>query len=543
MFRSTRAAALALPFLLCLCPTSTLSQQKDEAFYESVDVSVVNIEVFVTDGDGKRVTGLTRDDFEVYEDGKKVEVSYFYASEGTKTRRLIAGTPEAEAERLQLAVYFDLQSLPRYARPKLMGAVEDFLVARAQPGEKALIASYNGADSLRVRHVSMERQALSAVLQEIAAIRGLNPSGSADAGDIAVQSISDPGGGNSDLSAGMADLEAQEAAFNEDVGRLLKRADAKVAFDALTVFLEGLGSLPGRKALVYVGGGVTFSPGQSVFNALYRKYGGTLDETSIRPLERRMEEAVNSDRILFYALGARPNRDKGVLSLATATIQDLGSGGGFVDLNSDRVDATPEVSLAWVDEDIDSYYSLGFTPATGRKPGKTHDVEVKVKLPGLRVRHVEEYRDRTPRDRAHNQTLAALLFGGDATGNPLGARLEVGRAEAGKGKQVTVPITVKFPLSRMTLLPREGAWEGRLSLFLAARDADGRMSEITELLLPMRLKAQAAPGQPASYTTRMALRDAHQTIVLGIRDELGNTVSTVTAPYVPEAPAAAGERR
>jgi Ca-activated chloride channel family protein len=41
----------------------------------------VSLDVTVTDGRGKLVAGLTRDDFEVYEDGRRVEISHFSAEE------------------------------------------------------------------------------------------------------------------------------------------------------------------------------------------------------------------------------------------------------------------------------------------------------------------------------------------------------------------------------------------------------------------------------------------------------------------------------
>src|SRR5690349_14078833 len=57
-------------------------EQNDETFYDSVEVNVVNVEVFVTDRGGQRVKGLTQSDFEVLEDGQPVEITNFYASEG-----------------------------------------------------------------------------------------------------------------------------------------------------------------------------------------------------------------------------------------------------------------------------------------------------------------------------------------------------------------------------------------------------------------------------------------------------------------------------
>ena len=47
----------------------------------SVDVKVVNVDVSVTDGKGKPVSGLTKDDFEVIEDGQPQTVTNFSMTE------------------------------------------------------------------------------------------------------------------------------------------------------------------------------------------------------------------------------------------------------------------------------------------------------------------------------------------------------------------------------------------------------------------------------------------------------------------------------
>src|SRR5712692_243528 len=50
-------------------------------FFESIDVEVVNVDVVVTDRQGQAATGLGRDDFSVFEDGKAVPITNFYAAE------------------------------------------------------------------------------------------------------------------------------------------------------------------------------------------------------------------------------------------------------------------------------------------------------------------------------------------------------------------------------------------------------------------------------------------------------------------------------
>ena len=49
---------------------------------ESIEVRVVNVDVVVADRDGKPVTGLTKDDFEIFEDKKPQVITNFYEVRG-----------------------------------------------------------------------------------------------------------------------------------------------------------------------------------------------------------------------------------------------------------------------------------------------------------------------------------------------------------------------------------------------------------------------------------------------------------------------------
>src|SRR4051812_30743026 len=88
--------------LLCLTAFLLTPSPADPAerstFFESVDVHVVNVEVYVADRDGKRVPGLSREDFELFEDGKPVKISNFYASDAATAATAAASpTPSAPA--------------------------------------------------------------------------------------------------------------------------------------------------------------------------------------------------------------------------------------------------------------------------------------------------------------------------------------------------------------------------------------------------------------------------------------------------------------
>src|SRR4051812_17413546 len=71
-----------------------------QSLTEKIDVSLVNVDVTVT-SHGAPARGLTRDDFEVLEDGVLQNVTHFYAIENAREKTAaaeqpaVAGTPAA----------------------------------------------------------------------------------------------------------------------------------------------------------------------------------------------------------------------------------------------------------------------------------------------------------------------------------------------------------------------------------------------------------------------------------------------------------------
>ncbi|HEX6204150.1 MAG TPA: hypothetical protein VF100_14210, partial [Thermoanaerobaculia bacterium] len=136
------AALLALPALL---GAQTPQAEPPPVFVERIDVNVINVEVFVTDGQGRPVTGLTRDDFEIRHDGRPVEVSNFFtvsrrdrvemelaraAAEGAAPAPAAPGAPAAdlpEDQQLNLLVYVDHFHLRPQNRTRVLEQLGGFL--------------------------------------------------------------------------------------------------------------------------------------------------------------------------------------------------------------------------------------------------------------------------------------------------------------------------------------------------------------------------------------------------------------------------------
>src|SRR5262245_39562309 len=134
----------------------------DQGFFESVNVNVVNVDVYVTDKSGKRIQGLTKDDFEIWENGKKVPVTNFYAVEGGKARMIgdepvpavaqpAPGAPPGTAkpaplpedQRLRLVVYIDNFNLHPFNRNRVMRELRAFLGHKLNRDDQVMLVTYD----------------------------------------------------------------------------------------------------------------------------------------------------------------------------------------------------------------------------------------------------------------------------------------------------------------------------------------------------------------------------------------------------------------
>src|SRR5438093_11879448 len=88
---------------------------------EKIDVSVVNVDVTVTDRAGNPVRGLTRDDFEILEDGVPQTITNFYVVEHDQP----ANQQEREERfRRKVLVLIDTYSMTPYERNRALERLE-----------------------------------------------------------------------------------------------------------------------------------------------------------------------------------------------------------------------------------------------------------------------------------------------------------------------------------------------------------------------------------------------------------------------------------
>lgn len=534
-----------LPFLLSMVlPPGAGAQEPAD---ESVDARVVRLEVFVTDRSGKRAAGLERADFQVQEDGRPVEITEFFA--------LGSETAAPEEQRLHLAIVVDDLSLGPQARNRLLRSLREEVVPRLRPQDLALIATSAGSGVQVVQGLTADKGLLLAALDRV---EGSAPRGDerATEGRRLLQELDQahlPEGSATDLS------EITARAVYEGIRRYSQHRyeESRGTLAGLTDFVDTLAGLPGRKSLLYVSGGLSLRPAESLFRAWERKLGalgGRLGTSSLEAFHQdltsafnAMVERANGNRVTFYVLGAvetaaglsasggRSSWTPDLESLEQTGLGDpllrLAAGtGGLAVVNA----GDPRPVLARMGDDFQSYYSLGFV-SRGARDGKVHKVEVAVRGGSdAVVRARPGHREPPDRERMAGRARAALLL--DPGQNPLEVALEFTRETKKGDGQLEVEVLVKLPLAHLVLLPHGELHEGKVSIWVITRDLGGRTSPVRGITIPIRVpndQALTALGQNAAYKMPLLLRAEEHRIAVAVRDELGNVDSAVSVPFKP----------
>jgi VWFA-related protein len=581
--RSTAAARSAEP-----------AAAAEPTYFESVDVDVVNVEVFVTDRHGNPAEGLKAEDFTVLEDSRPVAITHFFSAGAAGDDRVPQPAPERPAgkehapvpvpagratggagapaeQRLDLAVLVDNSTLTPPARSRALSSLRDFLTSRLRSRDRVLVASY--AHELKVvQEATSDRAAVAAALESISAESGPGVRRAAEMRQLLeemarakppasrgdrVQEPSDPAG----------ELRLQAASSIRGLAQE-REQEGRSALGSLARFVDALSGLPGRKALLLVSGGLSLRRDGSQLRFLEAQLAGLSSkgptgsalapllesqEADFTPQLRQVVEHANSSGVTLYTLLVADDASNRRADSRGSLAQSASAAGGHLDRQEPMLRLAAETGgstaldpsepagfLGLIQHDFSTYYSLGYASAHPHD-GKVHRLEVTVRDPGLRLRHRAAYRDRTGDERIRDRTVSALLFG--IADNPLGMALEISDERRDPKGQMLVDLQVKIPMANLVLLPGERFHRGRLTLFIGLGGRRGWTSTLSRVELPFEVANEqllTANGQLAGYRTTLALRPEETVVAVGVRDELSQAESTLRQTYLPGAAGAAG---
>jgi VWFA-related protein len=519
-----------------------------QSLTEKIDVTLVNVDVTVT-SHGAPARGLTRNDFEVFEDGVARPVTNFYAVEpATTATSATASTPDAtladpadERFRRKVLVIIDNRHVTMFNRDRTLAALERFVDDRFTGGTYDWSIALISDKTHLLLPLTSDKEKLHAA---VAAVRRIaaNPD-RASADDLSL--VAPVGGFDSPDVTSMrtsdVTIASREALRSVvDFGTTFQmEADASKTVSAIRDAVRSFAGAPGRKIILLVTGslGIDGAPSPldvnpaSIFagpTAMARTAGvGTL----MRDVLIREANASNVSFFIVNSEGLSTTVDASEGSFASSFESSMGSdnrnqlasmywlaretGGRLMPGNS------PDASMADFDRASSSFYSLAYKPAHG-EDGKYHTIKVRVKQPGYQLQYRTGYSSipvnvqlaramESPISSSMQQSSIPIDF---ATGSSV-------PHDGG----ILVPLSATVPAKSLQFIPTGKESVARVDLFVSVFDDRGNKITVNHFTS----EAHAANGTESAgnfVDTRKLLikRGVPYRIVVAVHDQTTDAI-------------------
>lgn len=543
--RTRLAAACAVYALALTAQAQQPPATQPPLFGEEIDVRVVNLEVVVTDREGRRVPGLKAGDFRLRVDGKEVPIEYFSEIKDGRTVSASAegATPNGDEAGVQslaegavgtfYLVFIDdyFSIAPR--RNEVLKALKGDL-SRLRPDDRMAIVAYDGGKLALLSNWSGSPADLGRAFDQAMARtprgfnRGTERRSFLNDEAFAAQFLDD--GTPLDLSVRSAGLTAGQRAYADTLARQIKDV-ARAAVGAM----RGFAAPRGRKVMLLLSGGWPFSIHS------YITGGAKMPTREIPEGDQLLGPLASTANLLGYTLypvdvpgiqtagESAEDQTPGDVHFGNIAEQEVEGSlsflaqetGGKPLLNSNRM-----VTLEYVGADVSSFYWLGFSPSWQHND-KSHEVKVEARRPGLEVRSRTNFLDLSHRAEVSMKVESALLFGNYPGVLPMPMRL--GPPVRSQRGEVEIPVSLGLPADVMTVVPVNGRYTARLELRFAAADSHGNSSEIPVLPLNLSSERPPTPGKFVRYETRIKLKGAANHLAVGLYDPLSGKMAAAEA--------------
>ncbi|MGH9442016.1 MAG: VWA domain-containing protein [Thermoanaerobaculia bacterium] len=502
---------------------------------ENVNVRVMDIDVVVTEKDGRPVRDLRRDEFQVRVDRKPVSIDYFAAVQDSSVREpdLTTLSPDLVLNPFEKAgnasvprhflIFFDA-SLSPAGRQRSGEALKE-LVARMGPSDDAVILAEGGVKVEMLSDWTSNRENLisSLVTAEKARPETLRRL------ERERQTIREI-----DLAGRVAARVSRARMHEEEEYREVARMIAHLN-EAISLF----GGKPGKKIFLDISGGFEIEPGATLLAYAERGSVPTLSfrrdvSAELKSLTERanaMEvtiftfdargliapgvEASNEPPLAAQSLFAREATQGGLALLAEET-------GGKAYLTQNRF----EGALESVSRDVSSYYSLGVN-LKSLPSESAHRIDVAVDRPGLLVRARKNYTVESEDQRIETRVRATLLA--ETSYADVAVSLKTSPVERDKTSYV-LPLRIDVPAHDLTFLPDGDHAAARVAFYFSAINEQGDNSGIsrTEQTLTIPLN-ESRSARPVGIRVPIHLAKGSYRIVVNVRDVESGRMGTARA--------------
>ncbi len=525
MHQTTNSIA-GLILLFAVAPPAT-TQDIAPTFGEAVEVSVVNLSVYVT-RDGEPVRDLSREDFAIFEDGKRVPLTNFYAFQppprATAASEAGAGEARAEADAggerapdpVYVVAYVDNMNLRPHSRKMVIDRLETFVDAQLAPTDRVMIVT--AGHRLRIRQeFSRDREATRRALAELSREPPLGQKQDLELSRI----LSEAAHRYTDKYAGDLDDTRIKNEFRNHQERLIAQASGTLGM--LTDLVGSLGEVRGRKMVIHVSDGISASNRTQLKMLLAR---ANANQVTFYAVDgggsRRFEAETAAQRSNWKAGFWTPDRARGRELDREQSLYDLAEAtGGKMLLARKNMDR----ELDGFRDAVAHYYSLGFSPRT--EGSEVRRIRVEVRGKDLDVRFPKSYRLKTSQEKLYERVLTALRLG--VASNELDIDVDFGTASR-QEDAVVMPIMVRFPLGRLTLTPEDGYYVGSVTVMYGVLDGEGQASEVHLGNLPISVpedQMAEIKGKAVAYEVVVAMTPDSRRLAVAARDDVGQTMAAV----------------
>ena len=533
-----------------------------------VEVNYVDVDAVVTDQNGAFVSGLTRDDFEVFEDGKPQKIDMFSYVE-LPVERVVRFAP------LNRPVTSDVRSNERTFDGRVYVLVMDDLdisplrTSIVKQSAREFIEQHFGANDIAAvvytsgrsdatQDFTNDRRLLVAAIDKFIGRR--LQSAAIEALDRHYQNELTKGLGDRDYElAPNPNANVKDAAAPVNIRDMEREQRTYAVLDTLKNLGEFMAGVRGRRKAVLL-----FSEGLEI--PMSEIYGVHTATDVVGAIKDAITAAARSN-VSFYALDPR-----GLIGMTSEYIEIAGSHapevalGAFGSLNAQQGMLTDmkvsQDSLRTLSEetggfaavnlnmlgsafarivDLNSrYYVLGYYPPSSARDGRFHRIEVRTKRDGLRVSARRGYaspRGRTPTERKRDEearrsrearrggvnNMSAELR--EALNAPLyrsGLAFSVHAAPFRLNqKEASVALAIELDGSRLQFAQKDGLFANNLEVSFFGINQDGRARRTTRSEMNLALRPDSfkrVQGGGLRLNPRMTLEPGRYQIRVGIRD-------------------------
>lgn len=536
-----RVVAVAVAFAVLV---GSPAGAQDSRFGASIEISLVNVDVIVTDRSGNHVRGLTASDFEIYEGGKLQPITNFAEFRGSGATRVlnaaVSGAPAEAPEEIAppqkrtIIVFVDKIEVHGRQRKELFENMKQFLRRSVRRGDSVTVTSWTSGPRA-IPEFTDDLAKLEATLDQIAADRRGAKRSEWDSIDFERAQLEWYYNVTSGGTAGSDPSMVGTAVSQYD-------ATARVVLDVrqkartLSTLVQAIGAAEGQKILVMLTNRFAANSGL--------EYTGMANKLAVNA-EAQMEEmlrAAKSNGVRVYPLYAKIG-DMDVNETASSrTAQPMQAAQSQTSLRTIETSSLMNIAdetggvagtgigdvgrlFSHIAEDLESYYSLAYR-ATETREGREKRLVVKVKNGAYRVRTRRDVIDTSGERRLRQRILATLLQPAHTAGIPVNVFLKKARVESGL---LHLPLEIRFPMSALTLLPDGSKQNGGFSVYVAWAGA-GTTSDITKRSQPLAVsdnELAAAKSRTITYEVEVAATRVVERFVVAIVDEVTQEIGLV----------------